>query len=43
MMEKEKENKHLTSLGIELSTSIPWGGANFDPRGLISTHVVDIH
>jgi hypothetical protein len=40
----EKENKkHLTWLGIELSTSIPLGGANFDPRGFISTNTVDIH
>jgi hypothetical protein len=40
----EKENKkHLTWLGIELLTSIPWGGANFDPGGFISTNTVDIH
>jgi hypothetical protein len=43
MIGKERENKHLTWLGIELSTSIPRGGANFDPGGFISTNVVDIH
>jgi hypothetical protein len=43
MIEKERENKHLTLMGIELSTSIPWGGANFDTLGFISTNMVDIH
>jgi hypothetical protein len=37
MTEKEKENKPLTWLGIEPSTSIPWDEANFDPLGFIST------
>jgi hypothetical protein len=43
MIEKERENKHLTWLEIELLTLIPWGGANFDPKGFISTNMVDIH
>jgi hypothetical protein len=39
MMEKEKENNNFTWLGIEL----PVGGANLDPRGFISTNMVDIY
>jgi hypothetical protein len=31
MIEKERENKHLAWLGIEMSTSIPWDGADFQP------------
>jgi hypothetical protein len=42
MAENKKENKHLTWLGIKLTTSIAWGGVNFDPRGFISTDMVDI-
>jgi hypothetical protein len=30
MIEKERKNKHLTWLGIQLSSLIPSGGTNFD-------------
>jgi hypothetical protein len=43
MSEKEKVNKQLSWLVSELSISIPWGRANFDPMGFISTNMVDIH
>jgi hypothetical protein len=42
MTEKREGKQTMTRLEIELSTSIPWGRVNFEPRGFISTNMVDI-